>query len=51
MSGYRCSGCGDWDDELPFSYHAAAPGYWSAELEHGEDSELMTDRCVIHGDS
>lgn len=49
-SGYHCGRCGRWHDELPFSYHAAAPAYWSAQLEDDPESELGEEQCVIRGE-
>lgn len=45
--GYRCRACGEWHDELPFSYHAEAPAYWRPVDDSDPRSELSSDQCVI----
>ncbi|WP_280236353.1 DUF2199 domain-containing protein [Nocardia cyriacigeorgica] len=45
--GFRCSSCGQDHDDLPFTYGAVAPAYWSAELVGGVGNVLGDERCVI----
>jgi hypothetical protein len=49
-TGYRCRRCGEWHDELPFTYHAAAPAYWSSERAADPGSVLGEEQCVIEPD-
>jgi hypothetical protein len=46
-AGFTCSCCGEWHDELPFAYHAAAPAPWSPEMEAQPGSVLGEEQCVI----
>jgi hypothetical protein len=48
--GYICASCGELHDELPMSYAAAAPDYWSDALTEEADSALSSDQCVIKGE-
>jgi hypothetical protein len=52
MPGYRCRRCGQWHDELPMHYGAAAPAYWYAipEDERERRGDLTSDVCVIDGE-
>lgn len=47
--GYTCTKCGEWHDDLPFSYHASAPAYWTPDVAADESSELGEEQCVIQG--
>ena len=49
--GFRCRKCGEWHEELPFSYHALAPAYWAKYLAEDAESELAEDQCVIRGEA
>lgn len=49
--GYQCNGCGEWHEDLPFSYHAPAPQFWSDERFDEDGCELGDEQCVIGGDS
>ena len=52
MSGFKCSACGEWHDELPMSFGADAP-YWYdvvAPEERDHRAELSSDQCVIDGE-
>ena len=48
--GFECSCCGDWHDEMPFAYHAAAPAPWSPEMEEEPGSVLGDEQCIIGGE-
>lgn len=48
--GYSCGSCGEWHDELPLSYGAPFPEYWTDELAGDEASGLSEDQCVIKGE-
>ena len=45
--GFACSCCGEWHDELPFAYHAAAPAPWSPQMEEEPGSVLGEEQCII----
>ena len=47
--GYECRGCGQHHDDLPFSYWAEAPAFWS-EFEADDHSELGQEHCIIGGE-
>ena len=49
MAGYTCKVCGEYHDELPMSYGAAAPAYWYGlpEAERSSRAQLTPDLCVI----
>jgi hypothetical protein len=49
--GYQCRGCGEWHDELPLHYGAAAPlAYFGVPYdERDARCELNRDLCVIDG--
>ncbi len=47
LSGFHCSSCGKYHDELPLSYSIPAPVYWSQALAKEPNSELGQDICVI----
>ena len=49
-TGYLCRGCGERHEELPFSYHAGAPEYWSDDLDDDDASQLSEEQCVINGE-
>lgn len=46
--GSTCS-CGERHGELPLSFHAEAPAYWTPELDGRPGCELTSDQCVING--
>jgi len=49
MSGFKCSACGEWHDELPMGFSADAP-YWYdviAPEERERRAELSSDQCII----
>jgi hypothetical protein len=46
-TGFRCEGCGEWHEELPFSYHYTAPAYWRPEFGRERGSDLTEDQCII----
>ncbi|HYK31706.1 MAG TPA: DUF2199 domain-containing protein [Streptosporangiaceae bacterium] len=48
--GYICASCGERHDELPMSYAAPAPEYWTDDLAESDDSGLSADQCVIKGE-
>lgn len=48
-SGFSCSYCGQYHDELPHSYGTSAPYYWDESLETRPDTVLGADQCVIDG--
>ena len=50
MTGYRCSRCGEWHDELAFAYHVPAPALWSLEQPDDEHSWLEEELCVVKGE-
>jgi hypothetical protein len=50
-TGYRCRCCGEWHDELPFSYHAEAPAYWQKRFRLDLRSKLGGEQCIIKGES
>jgi hypothetical protein len=45
--GFTCSCCGQHHGELPLSFTAPAPDYWTSDLHDDPDSELSSDQCVI----
>ncbi len=45
--GFTCSCCGEWHDEMPFAYHAAAPTPWSPEMAEEPGSVLGEEQCII----
>ena len=47
LSGFYCSLCGKYHDELPLSYSIPAPVYWSQALAKEPNSELGQDICII----
>ncbi|MGH3389065.1 MAG: DUF2199 domain-containing protein [Actinomadura sp.] len=47
--GYTCSSCGRHHSELPLSFAAPAPDYWTPDLVDDPHSELSSDQCVIKG--
>ena len=47
--GYECRSCGQHHDDLPFSYWAEAPAFWS-EFETDEHSVLGQEHCIIAGE-
>jgi hypothetical protein len=51
MPRWRCRCCGDWHDDLPFHYGAAAPAAWYElpEAERAARTELTSDVCLIDG--
>lgn len=48
--GFECSCCGEWHDELPFAYHAAAPAPWAPHMEEEPGSVLGEEQCIIAGE-
>ena len=48
--GYTCHRCDQIHEELPRSYRADAPVYWTADHDADESSELTPDQCVIRGE-
>ena len=48
--GFTCRCCGQRHDELPLSFHAEAPAYWSDDLAQDEPSELTPELCIITGE-
>ncbi|HYZ30313.1 MAG TPA: DUF2199 domain-containing protein [Thermoleophilaceae bacterium] len=48
--GYQCATCGEWHDELPFSFHAPAPAIWRPEMDGDETSVLGSDQCIVQGE-
>src|SRR3954470_15821335 len=48
--GFRCTRCGAWHEDLPFSYAAEAPTAWSPEAASYAGSELGEETCVIRGE-
>ena len=51
MSGYICTTCGKYHDELPMCFGANAPALWYSlpEAEREVRAELSSDQCVIEG--
>jgi hypothetical protein len=49
-AGYICASCGERHEELPMSYAAPAPEYWTDDLDDDDDSGLSSDQCVIKGE-
>jgi hypothetical protein len=51
MSGFHCSQCGEYHDQLPMSFGAAAPAAWYAipEPEREQRAQLSSDQCIIDG--
>lgn len=49
MKGFYCQKCGQFHEELPFSFGALSPFNWSNELNEDSDSFLDADFCVIRG--
>jgi hypothetical protein len=51
MTGFECSTCGKWHDELPMSFGADAPYHYSvvAPEEREWRVHLGSDQCVIDG--
>jgi hypothetical protein len=49
--GFTCTCCGQHHGELPLSFAAHAPDYWTPELADDPDSGLSSDQCVITGQS
>lgn len=51
MTGFVCSTCGQYHDDLPMCFGAAAPTLWYSlpESERSGDSELTSDQCIIDG--
>jgi len=49
-NGYICASCGERHDELPMSYGAPAPEYWTDDLLEDDESGLSFDQCVIKGE-
>lgn len=49
-SGYLCSSCGTYHDELPLAFGSSAPAYWSPELAQDPDSALDEELCVIRNE-
>jgi hypothetical protein len=49
MTGFACSCCGAWHDELPFSFHFEAPVHWYGipEAERERRAALDGELCVI----
>src|SRR5260370_35938565 len=45
-----CASCGQRHDELPMSYGAPAPEYWTDDLAEDDESGLSSDQCVIKGE-
>ena len=50
-AGFTCRSCGEWHEELPFSYHAEAPAQWSPALAGDDSSELNEELCVIRDEA
>jgi hypothetical protein len=48
--GYLCGSCQEWHDELPLSYGAPFPEYWTDELAADGASGLSEDQFVIKGE-
>lgn len=48
-AGFTCSCCGQYHRELPLSFAAPAPDYWTPDLVDDPHSELSSDQCVIKG--
>ena len=51
MTGFACSTCGQWHDELPMCFGPSAPDLWFQLPEHerAARAELTSDQCVIDG--
>ena len=49
-TGYHCRACGEWHDELPFSFHAHAPASWQKRLVLDPRSRLGGETCTIKGE-
>lgn len=51
MGGFRCTGCGEWHDELPMSFGATAPFWYDAIApeERGRRAEISSDQCILDG--
>lgn len=49
MSGFVCSTCGQYHDELPLCFGASAPELWLSlpEAERNARGELTSDQCVL----
>lgn len=51
MTGFVCATCGQYHDELPMCFGAAAPALWLSfhEAERSVRGELTSDQCVVDG--
>ncbi|WP_035054861.1 DUF2199 domain-containing protein [Andreprevotia chitinilytica] len=49
MTGYTCTTCGEYHDELPMCFGPIAPELWFQiqEAERAARTELSSDQCVI----
>ena len=51
MTGFTCSTCGQFHDELPLCFGPSAPAAWFSlpEAERNSRAELSSDQCIIDG--
>jgi len=49
-TGFQCTCCGEWHDDLPLAYHALAPAFWTPEMELDPQSKLGEEQCIIGGE-
>lgn len=49
--GFTCRCCGQHHSELPLSFAAPAPDYWTPDLADDPDSVLTSDLCVIKNET
>ena len=49
-AGFRCARCGEWHDELPMAFAAAAPAYWEQASRWSRLKGVLGDeQCEIDG--
>lgn len=52
MTGFTCTTCGQFHDELPLCFGPAAPVAWFAvpEKERSRRAQLSSDQCIVDGE-